>query len=570
MKETSLPPKEAFYSSLSEETCSDEDYDIALKTFKAFNCKNIEDYTKLYCLLDTLLLGEVLLAFIEEAQNDFGLDVTNYISLPQLSFDAMLKSTGVELDYIPDEDMILALEQGIRGGVSYVSTRHVDVEKDDGIIQYLDFNNLYGYAQMQKLPARNYKWLKKKEIEALDITKVSDEGDIGYILEVDLHYPESLRKHHDGIPLAPEHFDIFHDTLSAYSKECLKVTSGKQNNNKYHTSKLCGTFFDKKKYLVHYRNLKYYLKKGLIVTKTHRVIQFEQEKFALPYINFTAKKRAESKSAFKKRTANSLFGKWLQNVRKYHEVKILKKKSTVAKYLASPRFKSFRILNDNLIAVFLEKKHVMLDRIYSVGFTVLELSKLAMFQCYYDVIQPRFGFENVDVLLSDTDSFILHLKNCTREEAREKLADVMDFSNLPTDSKFYNADRKNVPGYLKDETPNSSILECIALKSKCYLIRAKNDDDNKIAIEKKCKGVTKARVKRLKETNFRNCVTNMQVIKGKMARISASKHELRTVLQNKVCLSSFDDKRYLLNCGKHSKTYQAEVRSDNCEKCTID
>ena len=58
--------------------------------------------------------------------------------------------------------MVLALEQGIRGGVSYVSTRHIDVEKDDGIIQYLDFINLYGYAQMQKLPARNYKWLKKK------------------------------------------------------------------------------------------------------------------------------------------------------------------------------------------------------------------------------------------------------------------------------------------------------------------------------------------------------------------------------------------------------------------------
>ena len=87
---------------------------------------------------------------MQEVERDFDLCSTNYISLPQLSFDAMLKTTKVELDYIPDQEMTLLFENSIRGGVSYVNTRHVDVEKEGGIIEYYDANNLYGKAQISR------------------------------------------------------------------------------------------------------------------------------------------------------------------------------------------------------------------------------------------------------------------------------------------------------------------------------------------------------------------------------------------------------------------------------------
>ena len=106
LKERELPPKSAFYSSLSESLPTDAEYDIAKKSFRVFGGKTIGDYTELYCKLDTLLLLEVILQFANEALDDFWLDITNYISLPQLSFDGMLKSTDVKLDYIPDPDMI--------------------------------------------------------------------------------------------------------------------------------------------------------------------------------------------------------------------------------------------------------------------------------------------------------------------------------------------------------------------------------------------------------------------------------------------------------------------------------
>ena len=162
------------------------------------------------------------------------------------------------------------------------------------------------------------------------------------------------------------------------------------------------------------------------------------------------------------------------------------------------------MLNKKLVAIFLEKKKVVLDRKYSVGFTILELSKLAMFQYYYDVILPRFGRRNVSILLSDTDSFIFHIKNYTKNEIRWKLGDVMDFSNIPAANKMCNATRKNVPGFLKDETPAGDIVECIALKSKCYALRTHMSATGEMLEEKKYKGITKPRVKRMCINNYRS------------------------------------------------------------------
>ena len=104
----------------------------------------------------------------------------------------------------------------------------------------------------------------------------------------------------------------------------------------------------------------------------------------------------------------------------HYAVKIVCKESTAAKYYNSPRFISSRQLSSDLIAVFLKKKKVVLDRKYSIGFSILEISKLIMYEYFYEVIVPRFGEENVDIILSDTDSFLLHIRNHTREEAREK------------------------------------------------------------------------------------------------------------------------------------------------------
>lgn len=84
-----------------------------------------------------------------------------------------------------------------------------------------------------------------------------------------------------------------------------------------------------------------------------------------------------------------------------------------------------------------------------MGFTILEFSKAHMFRSYYQSIKPMFGEDNVSLLLTDTDSIIMNVRNFTRREIFERLSPIMDYSNLPIDHEFYDDSRKQVPGYFK-------------------------------------------------------------------------------------------------------------------------
>ena len=572
LKEPCLPPREKFFSTLTNSNVSVEEHTQAISTFEAFQCKSIEDYTKLYCLTDTMQLAEAILAFVEEVLKDFELDVTNYVSLPSVSFDAMLKLTGARLQYLPDTNMVNLFESSIRGGVSFVNKRYANIESEGGEILYLDFTNLYGYAQCQKLPMSGYEWLTEKEITNFDLSQIDEDGEIGYGLEVDLEYPAELYELHNDLPLAPENINIFYDDLSPYSKACLQATC-QTNPLRYKSQKLCGTFQSKEKYFTHIKNLKYYAKLGLNVKKIHRIVKFKQARFVKPYIEFAAKKRAESKSPFKnrnrKKMTNANYGRFIMNVRKHIEVKLVSKQSAIEKHMSSPRLKSFRILNSDLTAFFMKKKKITLDKQWSVGWAILELSKLALFQLYYDILLPRFGKNNVDIIMSDTDSLILHIREYSESQINEKLQDVIDFSNYSTDSPWYSTKRAKVPGFIKNEYPKSQITECVALKAKSYAFEMKHKNSGKKTIEKKCKGVTKARTRTLKFKSYKKCLETYAAIKATIARISVKNHKISSILQKRICLSSFDDKRYILNCGVHSVPYKNsnENQAFECSKC---
>ena len=101
------------------------------------------DYTELYCLLDVFLLAEVMMSFRKEILKEAGLDCCQYISLPQLSFDMMLKITGVTITRMTDMEQILFVESGIRGGQSFINDRYANstqTEKDDKFryLEYID------------------------------------------------------------------------------------------------------------------------------------------------------------------------------------------------------------------------------------------------------------------------------------------------------------------------------------------------------------------------------------------------------------------------------------------------
>ena len=153
-EETQLPPKEAFYSKLSDENINEADYANARQVWTTFGCKTLGDYSDLYCRTDVLLLADVFETFRKTCLRQYGLDPAHYYTAPGLSWDALLKKTGVGLELLKDYDQHLFVEKGMRGGISIVSKRHAkannplvegyDPEKPSRHFLYLDANNLAG------------------------------------------------------------------------------------------------------------------------------------------------------------------------------------------------------------------------------------------------------------------------------------------------------------------------------------------------------------------------------------------------------------------------------------------
>ena len=227
----------------------------------------MDDYHDHYLKKDVLLLADVFEKFIDTCLKYYGLDPCHYFSAPGLSWDAMLKMTGIELEKISDIDKYLFSKKGFRAGISYIAKRHskannrylndYDAKKPSTFISYLDMNNLYGWAMSEYLPNGRFKWLKN--IDKFDIMSISEKSPTGYFLEVDLEYPDELHELHHDFPLAPEKIAASSDMLSEYCKKIADEYEIKVGDVK----KLISNLGNKTNYVVHYRNLQLYLSLGM-------------------------------------------------------------------------------------------------------------------------------------------------------------------------------------------------------------------------------------------------------------------------------------------------------------------
>jgi hypothetical protein len=185
--------------------------------------------------------------------------------------------TGVNLELLTDPDMHVFVEKG-----HYVTKRHAkannaylkdyDEERESNHVIYLDANNLCGWAMSQSLPTHDFEWLVEEKARILNVTSIAEDGENGYILEVDLKYPSELHDLHNDYPLAPEAFDIKTEMLSPYHKTLLKQFGMKTMG----CNKLVPNSYDKTNYVVHYVNLQRYLSLGLRLTRVHTILTFKQ------------------------------------------------------------------------------------------------------------------------------------------------------------------------------------------------------------------------------------------------------------------------------------------------------
>jgi hypothetical protein len=383
---------------------------------------------------------------------------------------------------------------------------------------------------------------------------------------VDLKYPSKLHESHSNFPLAPENIEINYGNLSPYAKKSLFRST---QTKKYNDVKLSSTFFDRKNYVIHFKNLKLYLSLGMKLTCVHRVLKFRQKKFIAPFINMCTIERQKAKTKFEqdqfKKVANSTYGKTIQNVRNYSIVKLHTTKKSLLKAISHHTFKNFVILDDYLVQTNHYKPVICHDRPIAVGMSILELSKHTMFSFYYNILKDE-NF-SIDLGFSDTDSFLFKTNNT--KEYEKKVKDLMDFSNYPTDHKLFDITNKAKLGFFKDELGGKlSVTEFVGLRSKCYSLNMKEIKTSKNIEKKVCKGLGRVAIdKRLKFKHYKRCLFKFNDRRYNFCTIRSTKQNVKTVRLNKRAISHFDSKRWLFNCGIHSEPYGSIVIDKFYSKC---
>lgn len=223
---------------------------------------------------------------------------------------------------------------------------------------------------MQSLPYGNFKWVENfTQNFKWDVANDSEKG---YILEVDLQYPQTLHDSHQDLPFCCEH----------------KAPPGSKDK------KLLITLDDKIKYIIHYRNLKQALDHGLILLKIHRILEFSQSNWLKKYIDLNSDMRKAAKNDFEKNLFklinNAVYGKTMENVRKRIDVKLVTKwegRYGAEALISKPNFSYNTIFDDNLIGIKLKQVVVTMHKPIYIGFCVLDLSKTYMYEFHYDFMK---------------------------------------------------------------------------------------------------------------------------------------------------------------------------------------
>ena len=539
-----LPPKEAFYSKLTDEGISDDDYKHAHAVWDEFDMKTFKDYHNLYNKSDVLLLADVFENFRDVCMKNYQLDPAWYYTAPGLAWDAALKKTGVELELLSDPDMLLMFEKGIRGGISMISNRHgkannsyMDDEYDDKLppkyITYLDANNLYGWAMCKPLPTSNFKWMDDGELMSWKNYGSSNRGRqrrYACILEVDLEYPKELHDFHNDYPLAPE-----------------RLVLGK-------VEKLVPNLNDKIKYVIHYENLKLYESLGLKITKIHRGVKFEESTWLKQYIDLNTDLRSKANNEFEKDffklMNNSVFGKTMENIRNRVDIRLVNSEAKAKKLAAKPNFKHCNIFDENLVAIHMKKTKLVFNKPVYLGMCILDLRKTLIYDFHYNYIKNKFN-DKATLLFTDTDSLAYEIK--TEDFYKDISGDVhgfFDTSNFPKghSSGIEVGCNKKVVGMFKDEAGGKIISEFVGLRPKLYAYKMHEGKE-----EKRCKGVKKAAVKRsINFEDYKTCLFTGKPQTRTMHVIRSHRHELFTEEINKIALSANDDKIVILEDGIHT------------------
>ena len=477
-----------------------------------------------------VLLANVYEAFRDTCLKYYKLDPAHFYISPGLAWKACLKLTGIKLELLTDPDMLLMFEQGIRGGITQAVRKYTsannkymrdrfDPKSESSYLQYLDTNNLYGWAMSQPLPTGGFKWV---DVNPNEISELRTRTNEGYVLEVDVSYPEELHNQHNDLPFICERMEI----------------NG--------IEKLVPNLRDKKNYVIHIQALNQALQHGLRLDRIHRAIEFDQSPWLKTYIDFNTQLRTAATNDFEKDffklMNNSIFGKTMENIRKHRNIKLVTTEEKYLRTVMKPNFKSGVLFGENLMGCEMGKIKVVMNKPVYLGQVIPDLSKIVMYEFNYDYMVPKYGLEMLKLCYMDTDSLVYDIKT---EDFYEDIANNVearfdtsgysktDFRPLPIGVN------KKVIGLIKDELGGKIMTEFVILRPKLYSYKVLD-----VSEDKKCQGIKKCVVKKtLTFEDYKTCLFNDSTEYRSQLMLRLSKHEVHTIKVNKVALNRDDDRK---------------------------
>ena len=336
---------------------------------------------------------------------------------------------------------------------------------------------MYGWAVSQKLPVNDLKWIEGTSKINEEVIKNYDENNgKGYILEVDVKYPKRLHKLHSDLPFLPKR---------------IKIDKWK---------KLVCNLLNKKKYVVHINSLKQALNHGLKLKKVHRIIEFNQKAWLKPYIDMNNELRKVADSDFEKDfyklMNNVVFGKTMENIRKHRDIKLVTTDKKRSKLVSEPNYHTINLISEDLSIIEMKKTKVKMNKPIYLGLSILEISKILMYEFWYDYMKPKYD-NNVKLCYMDTDSFIMNIKtNDFYEDIANDVGNRFDTSDYEVNRPLPIGKNKKVIGLMKDELGEKIITEFVTLRAKTYSYLT---DDGKEG--KKAKGTKRCVIKKMIKFN---------------------------------------------------------------------
>lgn len=571
-------PKEENLKYFSERVTLDdlrEGYNDTQHVIETFECKDARDYHDLYLCCDVMQLADVFDRSMKILWESHHIHLTKYLGMPSASWAAFLRHDPTMSIPLYEDTFFAEFFKGmVRGGITSAALRHAVADEKHSII-YLDVNGLYPYVmQAYEFPCGQFMFMPLGWSPELAVVKLNEYFAMferehkGMCFCVDLEIPESVKQLTDMYPFAPEHRRIYNEYYSNVDKKELtpflkRWSEANDGDTMSEFTGLVCTLYNKEKYNVHWRLLKFYMEHGVIVKKVWFGVMFDEGDYLAGYIRKNIEIRNNRKDELGKTLykllGNSIYGKTFESPFKRNTYEIVRDPIKLQGLLEEGNIAAMTPIDNLGWIVRMDGEDIVLDKPTYIGACVCEFAKLHMYTLLYDKLMKLFPKSKDDpsdpgcqMVYTDTDSFIVRVRH-------------PDGVGPTPDELFAYIKSKDptliggIGGQVKSETgEDDTIQEIIALRSKVYAYITKSGH-----IGKRAKGTTHdAQDMQLDWDTYKRALESLTSINTRNVQFVRKTFKIASLDVFRQSLSVNDGKRYICPDGIHTHAFGFNIPED--------